>query len=215
MDDIIEELSWRGLIAVNTDLDELRLALKSGRVTVYCGFDPTAAGLHIGNLVQVLTLRRLQLAGHRPIGLVGGATGLIGDPSGKAAERVLNPTEVVAGWVERIRGETRPSMKRMFAVVALLAALGILIKLASKPVIRSGDPAETMSAPFCDRSMPSAWQSRAGPRARSRGAMAVVPRVRRTRASSSPAMTLPARSSTAEALPSTPRQTTFTQKCMP
>ena len=105
MDDIIEELSWRGLIAVNTDLDELRLALKSGRVTVYCGFDPTAPGLHIGNLVQMLTLRRLQLAGHRPIGLVGGATGLIGDPSGKSAERVLNPTEVVAGWVERIRGE--------------------------------------------------------------------------------------------------------------
>jgi tyrosyl-tRNA synthetase len=105
VDDIIEELSWRGLIAVNTDLDELRLALKSGRVTVYCGFDPTAAGLHIGNLVQLLTLRRLQLAGHRPIGLVGGATGLIGDPSGKSAERVLNATEVVAGWVERIRGE--------------------------------------------------------------------------------------------------------------
>ncbi len=105
MDDIIDELSWRGLIAVNTDLDELRLALKSGRVTVYCGFDPTAAGLHIGNLVQLLTLRRLQLAGHRPIGLVGGATGLIGDPSGKSAERVLNPAEVVAGWVERIRGE--------------------------------------------------------------------------------------------------------------
>jgi len=105
VDDIIEELSWRGLIAVNTDLDELRLTLKSGRVTIYCGFDPTAPGLHIGNLVQLLTLRRLQLAGHRPIGLVGGATGLIGDPSGKSAERVLNPTEVVAGWVERIRGE--------------------------------------------------------------------------------------------------------------
>ena len=105
MDDIIDELSWRGLIAVNTDLDELRLALKSGRVTIYCGFDPTAPGLHIGNLVQLLTLRRLQLAGHRPIGLVGGATGLIGDPSGKPAERVLNPAEVVAGWVERIRGE--------------------------------------------------------------------------------------------------------------
>jgi tyrosyl-tRNA synthetase len=105
VDDIIEELSWRGLIAVTTDLDELRLALRSSRVTVYCGFDPTAPGLHIGNLVQMLTLRRLQLAGHRPIGLVGGATGLIGDPSGKSAERVLNPTEVVAGWVERIRGE--------------------------------------------------------------------------------------------------------------
>jgi len=105
VDDIIEELSWRGLIADSTNLDELRLALKSGRVTVYCGFDPTAPGLHIGNLVQLLTLRRLQLAGHRPIGLVGGATGLIGDPSGKSAERVLNPTETVAAWVERIRGE--------------------------------------------------------------------------------------------------------------
>jgi len=105
VDDIIDELSWRGLIAVNTDLDELRLALKSGRVTLYGGFDPTAPGLHIGNLVLLLTMRRLQLAGHRPIGLVGGATGLIGDPSGKSAERALNPAEVVAGWVERIRGE--------------------------------------------------------------------------------------------------------------
>jgi tyrosyl-tRNA synthetase len=105
VDDIIDELSWRGLIAVSTDIDELRAALNSGRVTVYCGFDPTAPGLHIGNLVQLLTLRRLQLAGHRPIGLVGGATGLIGDPSGKSAERMLNPAEVVAGWVDRIRGE--------------------------------------------------------------------------------------------------------------
>jgi tyrosyl-tRNA synthetase len=105
VDDIIDELSWRGLLAVSTDIDELRQALNSGRVTIYCGFDPTAPGLHIGNLVQLVTLRRLQLAGHRPIGLVGGATGLIGDPSGKSAERVLNPREVVAQWVERIRGE--------------------------------------------------------------------------------------------------------------
>ena len=102
---IIDELSWRGLLAVHTDLEELRKALGSGPVTVYCGFDPTAPGMHIGNLVQMLTLRRLQLAGHRPIGLVGGATGLIGDPSGKSAERNLNPQEVVAEWVERIRGE--------------------------------------------------------------------------------------------------------------
>src|ERR1700752_893074 len=105
VDDIIEELSWRGLLAVTTDLDELRGALKSGRVTMYCGFDPTAPGLHIGNLVQLVTLRRLQLAGHRPIGLVGGATGLIGDPSGKSVERVLNSRDVVADWVERIRRE--------------------------------------------------------------------------------------------------------------
>ena len=105
MSDILDELSWRGLIALSTDPDELRKALDPGPVTAYGGFDPTAPGLHIGNLVLLLTLRRLQLAGHRPIGLVGGATGLIGDPSGKSAERVLNPREVVAQWVERIRGE--------------------------------------------------------------------------------------------------------------
>jgi tyrosyl-tRNA synthetase len=105
VDDIITELSWRGLIAETTDISQLQQALKAGRVTVYCGFDPTAPGLHIGNLVQLLTLRRLQQAGHRPIGLVGGATGLIGDPSGKSSERVLNPVEQVAEWVDRIRGE--------------------------------------------------------------------------------------------------------------
>ncbi len=105
MSDIIDELSWRGLIAVSTDLDDLRKALDAGPVTLYCGFDPTAPGLHIGNLVQLLTVRRFQLAGHRPIGLVGGATGLIGDPSGKSAERSLNPREQVAGWVQRIRAE--------------------------------------------------------------------------------------------------------------
>jgi tyrosyl-tRNA synthetase len=103
--DIIDELAWRGLIAQSTDLGELRKALDAGPVTLYGGFDPTAPGLHIGNLVLLLTMRRFQLAGHRPIALVGGATGLIGDPSGKSAERVLNPREVIAGWVERIRGE--------------------------------------------------------------------------------------------------------------
>jgi tyrosyl-tRNA synthetase len=103
--DILDELSWRGLLALSTDADELRTALAAGRVTFYGGFDPTAPGLHIGNLVLLLTMRRLQLAGHRPIGLVGGATGLIGDPSGKSEERVLNPRETVAAWVERIRTE--------------------------------------------------------------------------------------------------------------
>jgi tyrosyl-tRNA synthetase len=103
--DILDELTWRGLLALSTDPDELRAALDSGRVTFYGGFDPTAPGLHIGNLVLLLTMRRLQLAGHQPIGLVGGATGLIGDPSGKSAERLLNPRETVAAWVERIRGE--------------------------------------------------------------------------------------------------------------
>jgi tyrosyl-tRNA synthetase len=103
--DVLDELSWRGLLALSTDPDELRAALGSGPLTFYGGFDPTAPGLHIGNLVLLLTMRRLQLAGHRPIGLVGGATGLIGDPSGKSEERVLNPRETVAAWVERIRGE--------------------------------------------------------------------------------------------------------------
>jgi len=103
--DIIDELTWRGLIAISTDLDDLRKALGSGQVTCYAGFDPTAPGLHFGHLVQLLTLRRLQLAGHRPIGLVGGATGLIGDPSGKSAERILNPRDVVAQWVDRLRAE--------------------------------------------------------------------------------------------------------------
>jgi tyrosyl-tRNA synthetase len=103
--DIIDDLTWRGLIAVSTDLNDLRAALDAGQVTFYGGFDPTGPGLHIGNLVLLLTMRRLQLAGHRPIGLVGGATGLIGDPSGKSAERVLNSRDVVAGWVERIRRE--------------------------------------------------------------------------------------------------------------
>ena len=105
MNDIIDELAWRGLLADTTDIGELRKALSSGRVTFYAGFDPTAPGLHIGNLALLLTMRRLQLAGHRPIGLVGGATGLIGDPSGKSAERVLNPRELVGQWVDRIRGE--------------------------------------------------------------------------------------------------------------
>ena len=105
MADIIEELSWRGLLAISTDLDELRAAFTSGQVTAYGGFDPTAPGLHIGNLVLLITLRRLQLAGHRPIGLVGGATGLIGDPGGKSAERVLNEPEVVAEWTERLRAQ--------------------------------------------------------------------------------------------------------------
>jgi tyrosyl-tRNA synthetase len=103
--DIIDELTWRGTLAQSTDLDELRKALDAGPVTVYAGFDPTAPGLHIGHLALLLTLRRLQNAGHRPIGLVGGATGLIGDPSGRSAERALNPEDVVADWVERIRAE--------------------------------------------------------------------------------------------------------------
>ncbi|MFJ6215903.1 tyrosine--tRNA ligase [Streptomyces sp. NPDC092296] len=104
MTDIVDELRWRGLIALSTDEDALRKAFANGPVTVYCGFDPTAPSLHLGNLVQVLTVKRLQLAGNRPLGLVGGATGLIGDPK-PTSERTLNDPQVVAGWVERLRGQ--------------------------------------------------------------------------------------------------------------
>ncbi len=102
---ILDDLAWRGLVAHGTDPKALGAALAAGPVTFYCGFDPTAASLHFGNLVQLIVMRRLQLAGHRPIAVVGGATGLVGDPSGKTAERNLNEADVVAGWVERIRGQ--------------------------------------------------------------------------------------------------------------
>ncbi|MFF3455861.1 tyrosine--tRNA ligase [Streptomyces sp. NPDC002730] len=104
MTDIVDELQWRGLIALSTDEDALRKAFADGPVTFYCGFDPTAPSLHLGNLVQILTMRRIQQAGNRPLGLVGGATGLIGDPKPNS-ERTLNAPEVVAAWVERLRGQ--------------------------------------------------------------------------------------------------------------
>lgn len=96
-----DELVWRGLIHVSTDEVKLKETLDSGPVTFYCGFDPTAPSLHLGNLVQLLVMRRLQLAGHHPLALVGGSTGLIGDPK-PTAERVLNEPEVVAQWVEKL-----------------------------------------------------------------------------------------------------------------
>ena len=104
---ILDELAWRGLVARTTEESALRAALDAGPVTLYCGFDPTAPSLHIGNLVQILTVRRLQEAGHRPLALVGGATGLIGDPK-MTSERTLNEPEVVAGWVDRIRRQIEP-----------------------------------------------------------------------------------------------------------
>ncbi|WP_329501337.1 tyrosine--tRNA ligase [Kitasatospora herbaricolor] len=104
MTDIVDELRWRGLIALSTDEDALRKAFADGPVTFYCGFDPTAPSLHLGNLVQILTMRRIQQAGNLPLGLVGGATGLIGDPK-PTAERVLNDPETVAAWVDRLRGQ--------------------------------------------------------------------------------------------------------------
>ncbi|MEY4743689.1 MAG: hypothetical protein RIR34_1028 [Actinomycetota bacterium] len=99
--EIWEELKWRGLIAQSTDDAELRGLLNSKSITYYCGFDPTAPSLHLGNLVQLLLMRRLQLAGHKPLALVGGATGLVGDPR-PTAERTLNTKETVAEWVQKL-----------------------------------------------------------------------------------------------------------------
>ena len=99
---LLEDLEWRGLIAQSTDRKELEQALAKP-MSLYLGFDPTAPSLHVGNLVVLLVLRRFQLAGHRPIPLVGGATGLVGDPSGRSEERSLNDEQVVAEWVSKIK----------------------------------------------------------------------------------------------------------------
>lgn len=100
--EVFDELSWRGLIAHSTDAEALRAHLDAGPVTFYVGFDPTAPSIHMGNLVQMMVARALQRAGHRPLILVGGSTGLIGDPKGEG-ERSMNPAEQVAEWVQRIR----------------------------------------------------------------------------------------------------------------
>lgn len=102
--DILDELTWRGLIAQSTEADALRRDLDAGPVTLYSGFDPTAPSLHAGNLVPLLTLARFQRAGHRPIVLAGGATGMIGDPR-DTGERTMNTVDVVADWAARIRGQ--------------------------------------------------------------------------------------------------------------
>ncbi len=104
---LIDDLVWRGLVAHSTDLDALREALTAGSVRYYVGFDPTAPSLHMGNLVQIVTAMRLQRAGHTPYVLVGGATGLIGDPK-ESGERVLNSAETVKDWVERVRRQIEP-----------------------------------------------------------------------------------------------------------
>lgn len=102
---VLDDLDWRRMIADHTDLDALRADMAAGPIAFYGGFDPTAASLHFGNLVLLVTMRRLQLAGHRPIGVVGGATGLVGDPSGRTSERMLQSRDVIEGWVERIRSQ--------------------------------------------------------------------------------------------------------------
>ncbi|WP_134741990.1 tyrosine--tRNA ligase [Nocardioides sp. 503] len=104
---LLDDLEWRGLIAHSTDLDALREAFTTGSVRFYVGFDPTAPSLHMGNLLQILTARRLQQAGHTPYALVGGATGMIGDPR-DSGERTLNSTETVAEWVQRVRRQIEP-----------------------------------------------------------------------------------------------------------
>ena len=108
MKSVIQDLQSRGLIAQTTDIEALDALLNEQKISLYCGFDPTADSLHIGHLLPVLALRRFQQAGHTPIALVGGATGMIGDPSFKAAERSLNSAETVAGWVESIRNQLTP-----------------------------------------------------------------------------------------------------------
>ncbi|HEX6360336.1 tyrosine--tRNA ligase [Actinophytocola sp.] len=101
---ILDELTWRGLIAQSTDLDALRKDLDAGPLTLYAGFDPTAPSLHAGNLVPLLLLRRFQRAGHRPIVLAGGATGMVGDPR-DTGERTLQSLDIIAEWTQRIRGQ--------------------------------------------------------------------------------------------------------------
>jgi len=108
--DILDELQWRGLVAQTTDEPALRKALADGPITLYCGFDPTASSLHMGNLVQLILMRHLQRAGHRVLCLVGGSTGLIGDPKA-TAERTLSSPETVAQWVNRIQAQVRPFLE--------------------------------------------------------------------------------------------------------
>jgi len=103
-ENVWDEIVWRGLVHVSTDQEALRALLGGDPITYYCGFDPTASSLHLGHLVQLLTMRRLQLAGHHPLGLVGGSTGLIGDPR-PTAERTLNSRETVAEWVASLRAQ--------------------------------------------------------------------------------------------------------------
>lgn len=102
---LIKDLEYRGLVNDLSDAEGLDQLLSNESVVLYCGFDPTADSLHIGNLLPLMALRRFQLAGHSPIALIGGATGLIGDPSGKTAERILNPKEVVDSWINSIKDQ--------------------------------------------------------------------------------------------------------------
>ncbi len=118
---LLQDLQDRGLIAQLTDAETLDKMLSEEKVTLYCGFDPTADSLHLGHLVPVLILKRFQDAGHTPIALVGGATGMIGDPSFKATERKLNTPDVIATWVDKIRGQVEPFLSFEGDNAALMA----------------------------------------------------------------------------------------------
>ena len=127
---VLDDLEWRGLIAHSTDLDALRAEMSAGPISVYCGFDPTAPSLHMGNLLQILTLRRLQDAGHRPFGLVGGATGMIGDPEGVGGAR-LNSLDVVKEWTPDFRAQ----LERFLSFEGDNAAIGRQqLRLDGEPV---------------------------------------------------------------------------------
>jgi tyrosyl-tRNA synthetase len=118
---LVQDLHDRGLVAQTTDAQALDALLAKESVTLYCGFDPTADSLHLGHLVPVLVLKRFQLAGHKPIALVGGATGMIGDPSFKATERKLNTPDVIASWVDKIRGQVAPFLNFEGGNAAIMA----------------------------------------------------------------------------------------------
>jgi tyrosyl-tRNA synthetase len=121
--DVLDDLQWRGLVQDSTDLAALRAHLAAGPVTFYTAVDPSAPSLQVGNLVQQLTARRLQLAGHQPLLLVGGSTGLIGDPN-EVGERSLNAPEVVAGWVDL---NTYGIWRRAMLIASSLCACGIVV----------------------------------------------------------------------------------------
>lgn len=133
--DLLEELQWRGLVAQHTDIDELRKLLNEESITFYCGFDPTAPSLHHGHLVQLVLMRHLQKAGHKPLALVGGGTGLIGDPR-MSGERTLNPKEVVTQWADQLReqiekflsfeGENAARMVNNYDWISQLSAINLL-----------------------------------------------------------------------------------------
>ncbi|MGL4604075.1 MAG: tyrosine--tRNA ligase, partial [Iodobacter sp.] len=118
---LISDLQARGLIAQMTDGDSLGKKLAEKSITLYCGFDPTADSLHIGSLVPILVLKRFQQAGHKPIALVGGATGMIGDPSFKATERKLNTPDIIDSWVGKIRKQVEPFLDFTGSNAAMMA----------------------------------------------------------------------------------------------